>query len=266
FQIQGNFEHAYQLLTSYFAEVRLIDPDLVFDIQTASCKDKIFIRCFWCFGAPIKTYKLLRPVVVIDKTFLIGRYRGILTAIAIDLSNHIFSLVFSITESETIESWMYLLEMFGSNFHNFNTRFVVISDRNPRVINVVPKVFLFAAYTFCAFDISNNIKTTFKSVRITFRMAAKALINIDFDKYINSIQNMDLVGPQYILGTFSWKPGLIYTFQCVGMLLFFIDNLGINYDKTSYYYSFVVVPFQFVIISFSFVICLSLFVIRSDRE
>ncbi|KAF6167687.1 hypothetical protein GIB67_017182 [Kingdonia uniflora] len=64
-----------------------------------SCKDKRLIRCFWCFGPPKKSYKLLRPVVVIDGTFSKGRYRGtLLTAIAIDPSNHIFLLAFSITD------------------------------------------------------------------------------------------------------------------------------------------------------------------------
>ncbi|KAF6146551.1 hypothetical protein GIB67_008837 [Kingdonia uniflora] len=42
--MRGSFEHAYKLLTSYFAEVRLIVSDLVFDIQTTSCKDKRFTR------------------------------------------------------------------------------------------------------------------------------------------------------------------------------------------------------------------------------
>ncbi|KAF6156117.1 hypothetical protein GIB67_024087, partial [Kingdonia uniflora] len=106
----GSFEHAYQLLTGYFAEVRLVDPDFIFGIQTTSCKDKRFTRCFWCFGPPKQTYKLLRPVVVIDRTFLKGRYRGtLLTAIAINPSNHIFLLAFSITDSETTESGTYFL-------------------------------------------------------------------------------------------------------------------------------------------------------------
>ncbi|KAF6161528.1 hypothetical protein GIB67_009407, partial [Kingdonia uniflora] len=91
----GIFEHAYQLLTSYFAEVKLVDPDFVFDIQTGSCKDTRFTRCFWCFGPLKKTYKLLRPVVVIDRTFLKGRYHGtLLTAIAIDPSNHFSTYAF----------------------------------------------------------------------------------------------------------------------------------------------------------------------------
>ncbi|KAF6173960.1 hypothetical protein GIB67_039911 [Kingdonia uniflora] len=94
--MRGNFEHAYQLLTSYFMEVRLVDPNLAFDIQTTSCKDKRFTRYFWYFGAPKKFYKLLRPVIVIDKTFLKEKYHGtLLTAIAIDLSNHIFLCIFS---------------------------------------------------------------------------------------------------------------------------------------------------------------------------
>ncbi|KAF6157943.1 hypothetical protein GIB67_015259 [Kingdonia uniflora] len=199
--MRGNFEHAYQLLTNYFAEVRLVDPNFVFDIQTTSYKDKRFTRCFWCFGPKNKTYKLLRPVVVIDITFLKGRYRGtLLTAIAIDPSTHIFPLAFSITDSETTESLTYFLEMFGSNFHGYNTRFVVIFDRNLRIINDVPNVFSFAIHTFYAFHISNNIKTSLESTMITFRMATEALTNIDFTKHINAIRNTDPVGLQYILG------------------------------------------------------------------
>ncbi|KAF6139895.1 hypothetical protein GIB67_009742 [Kingdonia uniflora] len=185
--MRGSFEHIYQLLTSYFAEVRLVDPDFVFDIQTTSCKDKRFIRYFWCFGPPKKTYKLLRPVVVIDETFLKGRYRRtLLIAITIEPSNHIFPLAFSITDSETTGSWTYFLEMFGANFHSYDTRFVFISDRNLEIINVVPKVFPFAIHTFCAFHISKNIKTTLKSTRIVLRMAAEALTNINF-QYILGI-------------------------------------------------------------------------------
>ncbi|KAF6148060.1 hypothetical protein GIB67_024235 [Kingdonia uniflora] len=199
--MRGSFEHAYQLLTSYFMEVRLVDPNFVFDIQTTSCKDKRFTRCFWCFGSPKKTYKLLRPVVVIDGTFLKGRCRGtLLTGIAIDPSNHIFPLAFSIIDSETTESWTYFMEILGPNFYGYDTRFVVISDRNPIIINVVPKVFPFEIHTFCAFYISNNIKTTLKSTRIVFRMVEEALTSIDFDKHMNAIQNTDPMGLQYILG------------------------------------------------------------------
>ncbi|KAF6169480.1 hypothetical protein GIB67_004761 [Kingdonia uniflora] len=182
-------------------EVRLVDPDFILDIQTMSCKDKRFTRYFWYFGPPKKTSKLLRPVVMIDEPFLKRRYCGtLLTAIAIDPSNHIFQLAFSITDSETIESWTYFLEMFGSNFHGYDTRFIVISDRNSIIINVVPKVLLFVIHTFCVFHISNNIKITLESTRITFRMVAETLTSINFDKHKNTIHNIDLVGLQYILG------------------------------------------------------------------
>ncbi|KAF6135417.1 hypothetical protein GIB67_027291, partial [Kingdonia uniflora] len=181
--IRGIFEHAYQLLTSYFAEVRLVDPNFVFDIQTTSCKDKRFTRCFWCFGPPKKTYILLRPVVVIDRTFLKGRYHGtLLIAIAINPRNHIFPIAFLIIDSETTESWTYFLKIFGSNFYGYDTRFIVISDRNVKIINVIPKVLPFVIHILCAFYISNNIKTTLKSTKIAFRMVAKALTSIDFDK------------------------------------------------------------------------------------
>ncbi|KAF6167771.1 hypothetical protein GIB67_027549 [Kingdonia uniflora] len=193
--MRGCFEHAYQLLTNYFAEVRLVDPDLVFNIQTTSCKDKRFTRCFWCFGPPKKTNKLLKPVVVIDKTFLKGKYhKTLLATIAIDPNNHIFLLAFSVIDSETIESWTYFQEMFGSNFYGYDTRFVIISDRNSRIIIVIPKAFPFAIHTFCAFYISNNIKITLESTSIIFRMAVEAFTNINFDKYMNTIRNTDPVG------------------------------------------------------------------------
>ncbi|KAF6153458.1 hypothetical protein GIB67_027325 [Kingdonia uniflora] len=193
--MRGSFEHVYQLLTSYFAEVSLVDPDFVFDIQTTSCKDKRFTRCFWCFGPSKKAYKLLRPVVMIDITFLKWRHRGtLLTAIVIDPSNHILPLAFLIIDSKTTKSWTYFLEMFGSNFYGYDTRFVVISNRNPKIINIVPKVFPFAIHTFWGFHISKNIKTTLKSTMIAFRMAAEVLTSIDFDKHMNAIRNTDPVG------------------------------------------------------------------------
>ncbi|KAF6156274.1 hypothetical protein GIB67_008044 [Kingdonia uniflora] len=144
--MRGIFEHTYQLLTSYHAEVRLVDPDFAFDIQTTNCKDKRFTR--------------LR----VHQKFDIH------------------------------------LVMFGSNFHGYDTRFVVITDRNPGIINAVPKVFLFAIHTFCSFCISNNIKTTLESMRIAFRMAAETLTSIDFGKHMNAIRNTDPVGLKCILG------------------------------------------------------------------
>ncbi|KAF6163443.1 hypothetical protein GIB67_029292 [Kingdonia uniflora] len=157
--MRGSFEHAYQLLTSYFAEVRLVDPDFVFDIQTTSCKDKRFTRCFWCFGPPKKTYKLLRPVVVIDRNFFKGRYRGTLqTSIAIDPSNHIFPHAFSITDSETTESWTYFLDMFGSNFHGYDTRFIVISDSPLELLMMYLRCFYLQSIRF----VPSTYRTTLK--------------------------------------------------------------------------------------------------------
>ncbi|KAF6156933.1 hypothetical protein GIB67_039694 [Kingdonia uniflora] len=116
-------------------------------------------------------------------------------------------------DSETIESWTYFLEMFGSNFYGYDTKFVVISGRNAKIINVIPKVLpfvmilnfygydtKFVIHMFCAFYILNNIKTTLESTRIAIRMAAEALTSIDFDKHMNVIRNTEPVGYQYILG------------------------------------------------------------------
>ncbi|KAF6146374.1 hypothetical protein GIB67_020468 [Kingdonia uniflora] len=133
------------------------------------------------------------------------------------------------SDSETTESWSYFLEMFGSNFHGYDTRFVVISDRNPGIINIVPKVFSFTIHTFCAFHISNNIKTTLESMRIVFRMAAEALTNIDFDKHMNDIRNAYPVGLQYILGIpkETWSNLYIPKSSCMISFVIGIRSFGI---------------------------------------
>ncbi|KAF6165597.1 hypothetical protein GIB67_021867 [Kingdonia uniflora] len=59
--------------------------------------------------------------------------------------------------------WTYFLEMFGSNFYGYDIRFVVISDRNLKIINVVPKVFQFAIHTFWAFTYLTTLKLPSKA-------------------------------------------------------------------------------------------------------
>ncbi|KAF6165397.1 hypothetical protein GIB67_018841 [Kingdonia uniflora] len=56
FRMRGSFEHAYQLLTSYFTKVRLVDPDFVFDLQTASCKDKRLTRYRAAYTNHVKSW------------------------------------------------------------------------------------------------------------------------------------------------------------------------------------------------------------------
>ena len=64
-----------------------------------------FMRVFWAFGACIEGFKICRPLIQIDSTFLYGKYKGkLLIATYVDLNGHIFSLAFEIVEEESIDS------------------------------------------------------------------------------------------------------------------------------------------------------------------
>ena len=68
-------------------------------------------RAFFCIGACVRAFQYCLPVICIDGTFLIGRYKcQILTAIGVDCNNQIVPLAFAFVENENIDSWYWFLE------------------------------------------------------------------------------------------------------------------------------------------------------------
>ncbi|PIA57047.1 hypothetical protein AQUCO_00600046v1 [Aquilegia coerulea] len=70
-KIRGSYSYSYQLLETYSHELMSVDPDAVTDILTGP-GDRL--ECFfWTYGISVRVYKKnLRPVVIVDGTFLKG--------------------------------------------------------------------------------------------------------------------------------------------------------------------------------------------------
>ncbi|KAF6159209.1 hypothetical protein GIB67_022888 [Kingdonia uniflora] len=100
--MHGNFSHAYQLLTTYFQEVKAVDRDFISDIKIEGNR---FQKYFWCFGSAKRSYSLLRSIEVIDGTFIKGRYRRtLLTALGVDPCNKLFPLAFAVVKLEKLKA------------------------------------------------------------------------------------------------------------------------------------------------------------------
>ena len=58
------------------------------------------------------TFQFCRPVVLVDGTFLIGKYRGtLMMAAAIDPEDQIVPVAFALAEGENNESWSWFMRL-----------------------------------------------------------------------------------------------------------------------------------------------------------
>ncbi|KAL9683685.1 hypothetical protein QQ045_015513 [Rhodiola kirilowii] len=62
-------------------------------------------RVFWSFASAIEAFKHCRPVISIDATHLIGKWKGVLMiAVSLDAENEVLPLAYALVEGENIES------------------------------------------------------------------------------------------------------------------------------------------------------------------
>ncbi|KAI0510869.1 hypothetical protein KFK09_011479 [Dendrobium nobile] len=99
----GSWEESYHTLNLFMDVVASAMPQTVYRIQSSQANR--FQRLFWAFDPSVTGWMYCRPVLSLDVTFLLGKYRGtLLTAIGLDANNGLFPLAFAIVESECTES------------------------------------------------------------------------------------------------------------------------------------------------------------------
>ena len=78
--ITGNAEDSYLELASYFERLKATNPGTVTAIE-AELDDfgqTRFLYAFLSFGASIRGFRRVRPVLIVDGTHLSGKYKGVL--------------------------------------------------------------------------------------------------------------------------------------------------------------------------------------------
>ncbi|KAL7194911.1 hypothetical protein ACSBR1_035174 [Camellia fascicularis] len=108
-----------------------------------------FTRYFISFKACINGFTHCRPLLFLDATFLKGRFKGfLLAATAKDDNQGLFLLAYAIVDSKNTTNWSWFLQHL-TNVLNGNRPLTFVSDRNARLLDAMPIVFLNAKHAFC---------------------------------------------------------------------------------------------------------------------
>jgi hypothetical protein len=108
--IYGDWEEGYEKLPALFNAMKAKNPGMHYEYipKPNEWRDgrEIFFRAFWCFSQCVEAFRHCRPVLSIDGTFLLGKYKGtLLVAISCDADNALVPLAFALVERENRESW-----------------------------------------------------------------------------------------------------------------------------------------------------------------
>jgi hypothetical protein len=74
-------------------------------------------RVFWCFPQCQVAFQHCRPVILVDGTFLIGKYRGaLMMVVVVDPEQQLVPLAFALAESENDDSWSWFIGSFALTY------------------------------------------------------------------------------------------------------------------------------------------------------
>ncbi|KAI0516186.1 hypothetical protein KFK09_008858 [Dendrobium nobile] len=155
----GSYEQSYRSLFCFMEALRLSQPGSVYSIHVVA--PTRFKGLFWAFGASICGWEHCRPVLSMDGTFLLGKYRGtLLAAVGIDGNGGLFPLAFAVVESESNESWIWFLQKLQELVPTVVTRekLCIVSDKHPRLVRGFREVFPNAVHRHCLRHLRENFK------------------------------------------------------------------------------------------------------------
>jgi hypothetical protein len=140
--INRDWEEGYEKLPALFNAIKAKNPCMHYEYIPKPNEwrnDKeIFFRAFWCFSQCIEAFRHCRPVLSIDGTFLLGKYKGtLLVAISCDADNALVPLAFALVERENIDSWSWFLRLVRIHVVGPGREVGVISHRHQGILNAV---------------------------------------------------------------------------------------------------------------------------------
>ncbi|KAL0539482.1 hypothetical protein IC582_023696 [Cucumis melo] len=95
-RVRGSPEESYNLLRRYGEALKFTNPGTIFHMELED--DHFFKYLFMAIGACVRGFlNCIRPVIVMDGTFLKNKYRGqLIVAVCLDGNNQIYPLAFGV--------------------------------------------------------------------------------------------------------------------------------------------------------------------------
>jgi hypothetical protein len=141
----GTYEASYDNLPRLLNTIAALNPGSYYDIKAYDHVSRpgkqVLQRGFLALGPAIVAFKHCRPIICIDGTFLIGKYKGtILTVVATDGNNQLLPLTIAFAEGENGDSWYWFLERLKHMVVGDVSDVCVIHDRNKGILQAISDI------------------------------------------------------------------------------------------------------------------------------
>ncbi|XP_056847429.1 uncharacterized protein LOC108833640 [Raphanus sativus] len=168
---EGTPESGFENLPSYLYMIRSANPDTVTRLQIDEFGR--FMYMFLAFGASINGLPIMRKVVVVDGTFLNGKYKGtLLTALAQDGNFQIFPIAFAVVDTENDDSCHWFFTQ-PKHLIPDDKGLAIISDTHKSIGKAIRNVYPLASRGICTYHLYKNILGRYKGKDV-FRLVKKA--------------------------------------------------------------------------------------------
>ncbi|KAL9679318.1 hypothetical protein QQ045_017176 [Rhodiola kirilowii] len=137
--IFGDWEESFEKLMAYMDMIKESNPGSIvyWDNSTLESGKVIVNWVFWSFAPAISGFVHCRPVISINATHLIGKWKGVLMiAAGLDAENQIPPLAYALVESENNESWKWFMTCIRSGVTQ-RDGLCIISDRHIGIMRVM---------------------------------------------------------------------------------------------------------------------------------
>ncbi|XP_056864135.1 uncharacterized protein LOC108828967 [Raphanus sativus] len=189
---QGTPESGFERLPSYLYMLIRENPSTVARLQIN--ENGKFMYVFLAFGASVNEFPFMRKVVVVDGTFLNGRYKGtLLTALAQDGNFQIFSIAFAVVDIENDDSWHWVFRQLKLLIPD-DEGLAIISDRHNSIGKAITNVYPLASRGIFTYHLYKNILGRYKG-KDAFRLVKKAARCFRMSEFTQIFEEIEAINP-----------------------------------------------------------------------
>ncbi|XP_033148539.1 uncharacterized protein LOC103844709 [Brassica rapa] len=190
--VQGTPESGFERLPSYLYMIIRENPSTVVRLQID--ENGKFMYVFLAFGASVNGFPFMRKVVVVDGTFLNGRYKGtLLTALAQDGNFQIFPIAFAVVDTENDDSWYWFFTQLKLLIPD-DEGLAIISDRHNSIGKAITNVYPLASRGICTYHLYKNILGRYKE-KDAFRLVKKAARCFRMSDFTQIFEEIEAINP-----------------------------------------------------------------------
>ncbi|KAL9667062.1 hypothetical protein QQ045_001408 [Rhodiola kirilowii] len=135
----GEWEGSFEKLPAYMEMLQESNPGTIiyWDKSTLDSGNVSVNRVFWAFYPAIEGFKHCRPVISIDATHLIGKWKGVLMiAVTFDVENGILPIAYALVKSENVDSWKWFMTCIRNGVTE-RQGLCITSDRHSGIMRVM---------------------------------------------------------------------------------------------------------------------------------